>query len=89
MVAKMLHNLVEDGRNLVTIIDPHVKKDDDYFMYKALLEKQLIVLDSSGERPYVGWCWPRTSVWIDFLNKEARDYVASIYVQRPAIIDKG
>jgi alpha 1,3-glucosidase len=59
MAAKMLHQLIEDGRKLVTIIDPHVKKDEDYFFYKDITEKKLFILDSSGEQPYVGWCWPR------------------------------
>jgi len=30
----MLEKLRADGRNLVTIIDPHSKVDDDYWIYK-------------------------------------------------------
>ncbi|TNV84184.1 hypothetical protein FGO68_gene8692 [Halteria grandinella] len=89
MAAKMLDKLVQDGRKLVTIIDPHIKKDEDYFVYKELMEKKLIILDSSGERPYEGWCWPRQSVWVDFMNPVAREYLSSLYVQRPAVVDKG
>lgn len=64
----MLDSLVSEGRKLVTIIDPHIKKDEEYFVYKEVLDKKLVVLDSTGESPYVGWCWPQTSVWIDFMN---------------------
>jgi mannosyl-oligosaccharide alpha-1,3-glucosidase len=81
MISKMLHKIVhEDKRKIVTIIDPHIKKDKDYFLYKDLLEQKLTILDSSAEKPYVGWCWPRTSIWIDFMNPKARDYIASLYV---------
>ena len=31
---KMLSEIVESQRRLVTIIDPHVKFDEDYFVYK-------------------------------------------------------
>ena len=68
MASKLLHHLVEDGRKLVTIIDPHIKKDEDYFFYKDIISKKLCILDNNGETPYVGWCWPKTSVWIDFMN---------------------
>ncbi len=68
MAKKLLHRLVEDGRKLVTIIDPHVKKDEDYFMFKDMASKKLYILDADGETPYIGWCWPKTSVWIDFMN---------------------
>ena len=64
----MLEELVKEGRKLVTIIDPHIKKDEEYFAYKEIKEKKLYVLDSSADEPYTGWCWPRTSIWINFMN---------------------
>jgi alpha 1,3-glucosidase len=30
---EMLDKLVKDGRRLITIIDPHIKKDEEYFVY--------------------------------------------------------
>ena len=30
----MLENIVNSDRKLVTIIDPHVRKDEEYFVYK-------------------------------------------------------
>ena len=30
----MLEKIVEHGRRLVTIVDPHVKHDEEYFIYK-------------------------------------------------------
>ena len=80
---KMLETLEKEGRKLVTIIDPHIKKDDDYFVYKDLLAKKLLVMDSTGEQEYVGACWPGTSSWVDFMNPEAREYIKSLYTQVP------
>ena len=86
---KMLETLVEQGRKLITIIDPHVKKDDGYFLFNEIIDKKLYVMEPSGESPYFGWCWPRTSLWIDFMNPEARELISSLYVKRPAIMDEG
>jgi alpha 1,3-glucosidase len=84
---EMLAELIKEGRKLVTIIDPHIKKDEEYFLYKELLDKKLYVMDHTGESPYVGWCWPGTSVWLDFMNPQARAYLSSLYVKRPACIE--
>ena len=74
-----MKTLREEGRRLVTIIDPHIKKDEGYFLYKEIIDKKLFVLEKNGEDPYVGWCWPKTSIWVDFMNKEARDLISSLY----------
>jgi len=84
---EMLAEFVKEGRKLVTIIDPHIKKDEEYFLYKEMIDKKLYVLDSTGEEPYVGWCWPRPSVWLDFMNPKAREYLSSLYVKRPEAIE--
>ena len=44
-------------------------------------------MDSSSEQPYVGWCWPRQSVWIDFMNPEARGCIKNLYIKRPEGIE--
>ena len=46
---EMLEELVKEGRKLVTIIDPHIKKDEEYFLYKEILDKKLFILESNGE----------------------------------------
>jgi alpha 1,3-glucosidase len=69
---QLLAELVQEGRKLVTIIDPHIKIDEEYFLYKEIIDKKLYVMRSDGEKPYEGWCWPRNSIWIDFMNPKAR-----------------
>lgn len=64
----MVEDLERDGRGLVTIIDPHVKNEKEYFLHSKLLEEGLFVRKEDGKEPYVAWCWPRWSVWIDFMN---------------------
>lgn len=41
----MLEKLVKDGRKLVTIIDPHSKVEDAYWIYHDMKEQGLAVLN--------------------------------------------
>jgi hypothetical protein len=47
----MLEELVKEGRKLEKTIDPHIKKDKEYFAYKEIKEKKLYVMDSSASEP--------------------------------------
>ena len=70
--------MVNDKRQLVTIADPHIKVDEEYYIYKEIMEKDLVVKDKNNEA-FVGVCWPGDSVYIDFINEEARESWASQY----------
>ncbi|PAV66715.1 hypothetical protein WR25_09916 isoform F [Diploscapter pachys] len=72
----MINDLTEKGRKLVTIVDPHVKKDSKYFLYKESKQKKLLVKAHDGTT-FEGNCWPGDSVYIDFTNPKAREYWAS------------
>lgn len=43
----MLDKIVNDGRKLITIIDPHCKVDSDYWMYQDSQKLDLAVKDSN------------------------------------------
>ena len=76
----MLEKLRSDARKLVTIIDPHSKVDDDYWIYREAKERRLNVMNSGdGDTDYQSECWPKESNWIDFMNKNARDYAIGLY----------
>lgn len=65
----MLNLLKEHGMKLVTVIDPHTKVDDDYWIYKETKERNLNVkrgLDSSED--FHSYCFPGESVWFDYMN---------------------
>lgn len=74
----MLQRLREHERRLVTIIDPHVKEDEGYFMFKEAKEKGLLVLNQEG-KPYIGKCWPGPSAWLDFFNPETAQLLETLY----------
>ncbi|KAI8853797.1 glycosyl hydrolases family 31-domain-containing protein [Chytridium lagenaria] len=63
--------LASKGRKLVTIVDPHIKRDQEYSVYREFNEKDLWIKNSIGQ-PFEGACWPGSSYWIDFVNPESR-----------------
>jgi alpha 1,3-glucosidase len=71
--AEMQNKLATRGRKMVTIVDPHIKKDSGYHLHKEAEERNLFVRNKDGG-VYEGWCWPGTSSWIDFLNPDARKW---------------
>jgi alpha 1,3-glucosidase len=61
------------GRKLVTIIDPHIKRANNYYICDEAKEKNLFVKKPNGE-DYEAWCWPGQSSWVDFIHKESYDW---------------
>jgi alpha 1,3-glucosidase len=61
---------------LVTVIDPHIKKDDNYHVYTEARDKNLFIKKADGLTDYEGHCWPGASMWLDFLNPQVRDFWA-------------
>lgn len=61
---------------MVTVIDPHIKKDDNYYVYNEGRSKGYFVKKSDGENDYEGHCWPGASMWLDFLNPDVRNFWA-------------
>ena len=86
----MQEQLIERGRYLVTITDPHIKRETGYFVNDEAMEHGYYIKrktlpnsdsadDTDGLADYIGHCWPGNSSWIDFLNKGARDWYASLF----------
>ncbi|WCJ37763.1 Neutral alpha-glucosidase AB [Euphorbia peplus] len=69
----MQKKLAAKGRHMVTIVDPHVKRDDSFKLHKQATEKGYYVKDASGN-DYDGWCWPGSSSYLDMLNPEIRSW---------------
>ncbi|KAL6451134.1 ROT2 Glucosidase 2 subunit alpha [Candida maltosa Xu316] len=68
---KMLNVLDRTGRNLVAIIDPHIKTG--YDVSNEILKKNIAMKNSANE-PYFGHCWPGESIWIDSLNPDCQNF---------------
>lgn len=87
---KMIEKLAKNGRKLVAIVDPHIKKEPGYKIYdKLLLENTLIRNQQNGDDinsratpgdPFEGWCWPGTSVYPDFLDARVREIFGMFYL---------
>ncbi|XP_076065923.1 glucosidase 2 subunit alpha isoform X2 [Oratosquilla oratoria] len=75
---EMTANLTARGRKLVTIVDPHIKRDTNYFFYKELRDKDLYVKTKEGNE-YDGWCWPGSSSYPDWTNPEAIEHYINTY----------
>lgn len=33
--------------------------------------------------PYVGFCWAKESIWVDFMNPKSKDHLKSLYCSVP------
>jgi alpha-glucosidase len=70
--------LQEQGIRLVTIIDPGIKRDKRYFLYRQGMEKRLYCTLPNG-KPLAGLVWPGWSVYPDFTNAQARAWWGDQY----------
>ncbi|KAL3919077.1 MAG: hypothetical protein SGARI_007292, partial [Bacillariaceae sp.] len=73
---QMQERLWAQGRRMVTIVDPHVKRDDGYYIHKEATSNGLYIKDREGEKDFDGWCWPGSSSYLDFTNEKARSWWA-------------
>ncbi|GET87716.1 alpha glucosidase II subunit, putative [Leishmania tarentolae] len=70
--------LASKGRKLVSVRDPHVKRDKEYYVHKEAQNGGHYVRDSSG-RDYIGKSYPGNSSWPDFLNTRTRDWYSQLF----------
>ncbi|OJA14137.1 hypothetical protein AZE42_06718 [Rhizopogon vesiculosus] len=66
-------------RKMVVIVDPHLKRANDYPVYKRASDLGILVKPKSGEGEYEGWCWPGSSSWIDFFHPGSWDFWTSLF----------
>ena len=72
-VKGLSEKLADRGVKLISIIDPGVKKDEDYFMYKEGMEMDAFAHDTDGN-VYENAVWPGTSVFPDFTKQSVRSW---------------
>lgn len=75
---EMIQNLTAMGRKLVTIVDPHIKRDPGYFWHKDC-EANGYYVKNKDNNDYEGWCWPGAASYPDFFNPVVRDDYADRY----------
>ncbi|MDQ7825440.1 MAG: glycoside hydrolase family 31 protein [Candidatus Eremiobacteraeota bacterium] len=69
--AGMIADLGRDGFKIVTIIDPGVKADSNYFAAQEGLARDLFAKYPDGV-PFQGQVWPSWAYFPDFTKKETR-----------------
>ena len=74
---RMINNVAEKGRKMVVIIDPHVKKDNDYAIFKEAESNGYYVKKNDKKTDFDGWCWPGSSMYLDVTNEDVRTWWAS------------
>lgn len=72
---EMQNKLAAKGRRMVTIVDPHIKREESYHIHKEASEKGHYVKDATG-KDYDGWCWPGSSSYLDMLSPDVREWWA-------------
>jgi len=74
--VEMQKKLASQGRRMVTIIDPHIKRDNNYYIHKEAKNKGLYIKDNGGTKDFDGWCWPGSSSYLDFTAAHVRQWWA-------------
>ncbi|NOR29195.1 MAG: DUF4968 domain-containing protein [Lutibacter sp.] len=75
---RMVKELADDGFKTIAIIDPGIKIDKDYSVYKEGLEKDYFCKRADG--PYMkGKVWPGECYFPDFTNPEVREWWADLF----------
>ncbi|OAB27775.1 alpha-glucosidase [Flavobacterium fryxellicola] len=75
---RMVAELAEDGFKTVVIIDPGIKIDKEYAIYKEALEKDFFCKRADG--PYMkGKVWPGECNFPDYTNPAVREWWAGLF----------
>jgi alpha 1,3-glucosidase len=63
---------------LVTIVDPHIKRTQDLYVYKEAVERNVLCKLPDGSE-YEGWCWTGSSSWVDYFDPRSWDWWAGLF----------
>ena len=75
---KMVKELADDGFKTVVIIDPGIKIDENYDVFKEGLEKDYFCKRADG--PYMkGKVWPGECYFPDFTNPKVREWWSDLF----------
>ncbi|NQZ44995.1 MAG: DUF4968 domain-containing protein [Flavobacteriaceae bacterium] len=75
---KMIAELLEDGFKTVTMIDPGIKIDRDYWVYQQAMDNGFFCRRADGPH-FKGKVWPGECKFPDFTNPEVREWWAGLY----------
>src|SRR5258708_28667273 len=81
----LLGDLRRDGFHSVTIVEPGVKNDPDYQVYRAGLERDVFIHQADGA-VFHGYVWPDDAVFADYTRPEIREWWGD---RQKALVDVG
>ena len=81
----LISDLGRDGFRVVTIIDPGVKIDPDYRVYREGLERDAFIRQADGA-VFHGYVWPDDAVFADYTRPEVREWWGEM---QKALVDVG
>lgn len=84
-LAQLTADLAEEDIQTVTILDPGVKRDEDYFMYKEGKSADLFLNTPAGN-PVRARVWPGWCTFPDFSKPETRQWWSDQY---PRLLEMG
>lgn len=76
--AAMMASLTKLGVKAVCIVDPGIKADPSFEVYRKVVEGAHLCLDRTG-KPFTMWVWPRKAVFCDFDSESARRFWGSLH----------
>ncbi|MFD2588242.1 glycoside hydrolase family 31 protein [Croceitalea marina] len=82
---KMVDELQKDGFKTVTMIDPGIKIDRDYWVYQQAMDNGFFCRRADGPH-FKGKVWPGECKFPDFTNPEVREWWAGLYKEMIADI---
>jgi alpha-glucosidase len=75
---KLTDDLLAEGFQTVVMIDPGIKEDADYHVFKEGVEQNRFVRRTDGTR-FTGAVWPGDCAFPDFTNPKVRDWWGNLY----------
>ncbi|TIC73206.1 glycoside hydrolase family 31 protein [Wallemia mellicola] len=75
----MVNKIASKGRKTVNIVDPHLSRDDEFYVFNEASDKEVLVKKPDGQSEYEGWCWAGSSSWVDMFNPASWDWWISLF----------
>ncbi|CAH8567370.1 unnamed protein product [Schistosoma rodhaini] len=76
---EMVDKLNAKGRKLVTVVDPHIKRDPNWPLFSNSQNNEIFVKTRDGTE-FDGWCWPGSSAWPDFTDKSVQQWWSNLFL---------
>ncbi|OAV45545.1 TIM-barrel domain-containing protein [Lewinella sp. 4G2] len=75
---QLISDLREDNFHTVVMIDPGIRVDPEYHVYKDMAANGYACMRPDGT-PMIGPVWPPECVWPDYTNPVVRDWWGTLY----------